>query len=108
MSIDCERWSATASRSDSSTSTYSPLATSQPLTSSSGSTSRSWKGHHRFCLIGVPHSRCRVRKDTSDRWVASAPPIGLLPTPPPPHPSPPPPPRRPPPPHPHPATPPPA
>src|SRR2546421_7187795 len=78
MSIDCERVSATASRSDSSTSTNSPFATSQPLTSSSGSTSRSWCGHHRFCLIGVPHSRCSVRKATSVRCVARASPIGML------------------------------
>src|SRR6266550_1769309 len=78
MSIDCERWSATDSRSDSSTSTNSPFATSQPLTSSSGSTSRSWYGHHRFCLIGVPHSRCSVLKATSDFWVARASPIGML------------------------------
>src|SRR3954466_11600165 len=78
MSIDWERWRATDSRSPSSTSTYSPLATSQPLTSSSASTSRSWNGHHRFCLIGVPHSRCRVRNATSDRWVAKASPIGML------------------------------
>ena len=63
MSIDCERFSATASRSDSSTMTNWPFANSQPLTSSSASTSRSWKGHQRFCLIGVPHSRCSVRKD---------------------------------------------
>src|SRR5207244_2835646 len=35
-------------------------------------------GHQRFCLIGVPHSRCRVRKATSDRWVARASPIGML------------------------------
>ena len=63
MSIDCERWSATASRSDSSTITNWPFANSQPLTSSSASTSRSCTGHQRFCLIGVPHSRCSVRKD---------------------------------------------
>src|SRR5436305_552965 len=78
MSIDCERCRATDSRSASSTITNSPFATSQPLTSSSGSTSRSWCGHHRFCLIGVPHSRCRVRNATSDRWVARASPIGML------------------------------
>src|SRR5881398_3720790 len=78
ISIDCERCSATDSRSESSTITNSPFATSQPLTSSSGSTSRSWCGHHRFCLIGVPHSRCRVRNATSDRWVARASPIGML------------------------------
>ena len=71
-------WSATASRSDSSTSTYWPFANSQPLTSSSASTSRSWTGHQRFCLIGVPHSRWRVRNDTSCRWVASASPMGML------------------------------
>src|SRR5260221_2922191 len=76
--MDCGRGSATASRSDSSTITNSPFATSQPLTSSSGSTSRSWNGHQRFCLIGVPHSRCRVRKATSFRWVARASPIGML------------------------------
>src|SRR4029077_12131518 len=52
--------------------------TSQPFTSSSGSTSRSWNGHHRFCLIGVPHSRCSVRNATSVRWVANARPIGML------------------------------
>src|SRR5581483_1469851 len=78
ISIHCDRCSATASRSDSSTMTNSPFATSQPLTSSSASTSRSWNGHHRFCLIGVPHSRCSVRNATSLRWVASASPIGML------------------------------
>src|ERR1700757_1018993 len=76
--MDCERWSATASRSASSTRTYWPFANSQPLTSSSGSTSRSCTGHQRFCLIGVPHSRCSVRNDTSCRWVASASPTGML------------------------------
>src|SRR5438874_1881358 len=42
MSIDCERVSATDSRSASSTITNSPFAISQPFTSSSASTSRSW------------------------------------------------------------------
>ena len=78
MSIDCERVRATASRSDSSTRTNWPLANSQPLTSSSASTSRSWTGHQRFCLIGVPHSRWSVRKDTSFRCCATASPIGML------------------------------
>ena len=56
---------AIASRSASSTKTNSPFETSQPFTSSSLPTSRSCTGHQRFCLIGVPHSRCRVRKLTS-------------------------------------------
>src|ERR1700756_2797417 len=76
--MDGERVSATASRSDSSTSTYWPFANSQPLTSSSGSTSRSCTGHQRFCLIGVPHSRWSVRNETSCRWVARASPTGML------------------------------
>src|SRR4029079_5328043 len=76
--MDCERVSATASRSASSTRTYCPFANSQPLTSSSGSTSRSCTGHQRFCLIGVPHSRWSVRNETSCRWVASASPTGML------------------------------
>ena len=44
----------------SSTSTNWPFATSQPLTISSGPSSRSCTGHQRFCLIGVPHSRCSM------------------------------------------------
>src|SRR5262249_40324172 len=56
--------------------------TSQPFTSSSRSTSRSCVGHQRFCLIGVRHSRCSVRKETSDcraaGFVASASPTGML------------------------------
>src|SRR3989442_9898952 len=75
-------WSVIASRSASSTMTNSPLATSQPLTISSGPTSRSWVGHQRFCRIGVLHSRWRVRKLTSDCFafgvVASARPTGML------------------------------
>src|SRR5881396_2874491 len=71
-----------ASRSASSTTTNSPFETSQPLTSSSRSTSRSWVGHHRFCLIGVRHSRCSIRNETSDcraaGAVAGASPIGML------------------------------
>src|SRR5438128_4940488 len=73
---------AIASRSASSTTTNSPFATSQPLTISSGPTSRSWVGHQRFCRIGVLHSRWRVRKLTSDCFafgvVASARPTGML------------------------------
>ena len=71
-----------ASRSASSTSTNSPFATSQPLTISSRSTSRSCTSHQRFCLIGVMHSRCSCRKETSDwraaGFVASASPTGML------------------------------
>ena len=71
-----------ASRSASSTTTNSPFETSQPLTSSSRSTSRSCVGHQRFCLIGVRHSRCSVRNETSDwraaGFVASASPTGML------------------------------
>src|SRR5215210_5446321 len=78
MSTDCERCNATASRSESSMSTNWFFANSQPLTSSSASTSRSWKGQYRFCLIGVPHSRCSVRKAVSLRCCATASPIGML------------------------------
>src|SRR3954452_11613640 len=78
ISIDWDRWRATDSRSAPSMTTYSPFATSQPLTSSSASTSRSWCGHQRFCLMGVPHSRWSVRNETSVRWVAKARPIGML------------------------------
>src|SRR5512133_1975143 len=71
-----------ASRSESSTITNSPLATSQPLTISSGPTSRSWVGHQRFWRIGVLHSRWSVRKLTSDCFafavVARARPTGML------------------------------
>ena len=35
-------------------------------------------GHQRFCLIGVPHSRCSVRNETSLRCCATASPIGML------------------------------
>src|SRR3954466_5067456 len=59
-----------ASRSASSTTTNWPFVTSQPLTSSSDSTSRSCTGHQRFCLIGDPHSRWSRRNDTSD-WRAA-------------------------------------
>ena len=73
---------AIASRSASSTKTNSPFETSQPFTSSSFETSRSCTGHQRFCLIGVPHSRCSVRKLTSDcraaGLVARANPTGML------------------------------
>ena len=62
--------------------TNSPFATSQPLTISSGPTSRSCTGHQRFCLIGVPHSRCSSRNETSDcraaGFVAGASPTGML------------------------------
>ena len=78
ISIECERCCAIASRSASSTITNCPFENSQPLTSSSASTSRSCTGHQRFCLIGVPHSACRVRKATSLRCVAGASPIGML------------------------------
>src|SRR5712691_1340496 len=71
-----------ASRSASSTITNSPFATSQPLTISSGPTSRSCTGHQRFCWIGVLHSRCSCRNDTSDARafgdVARARPMGML------------------------------
>src|SRR5690348_8886100 len=71
-----------ASRSASSTITNSPLATSQPLTISSGPTSRSCVGHQRFWRIGVLHSRWSVRKLTSDCFafgvVARARPTGML------------------------------
>src|SRR5687768_12640566 len=71
-----------ASRSASSTTTNSPLATSQPLTISSRPTSRSCTSHQRFCLIGVMHSRCSWRNETSDwraaGFVASASPTGML------------------------------
>src|SRR5438132_1843434 len=71
-----------ASRSSSSTITNSPFEISQPLTISSGPTSRSWTGHQRFCLIGVLHSRWRSRKETSDAraagFVAGARPIGMF------------------------------
>ena len=82
MSIDGVVSTSIASSSSSSIITYWPFATSQPLTSSSGPTSRSWNGHQRFCLIGVPHSRCSVRKVTSDAFargsVAIARPIGIV------------------------------
>ena len=71
-----------ASRSASSTVTNWSLATSQPLTSSSDSTSRSCTGHQRFCLIGVPHSRWSSRNEMSDwraaGFVAGARPTGML------------------------------
>src|SRR5690242_4001625 len=71
-----------ASSSASSTVTNWPFATSHPRTSSSDSTSRSCTGHQRFCLIGVPHSRCSIRNDTSDcraaGFVAGARPTGML------------------------------
>src|SRR5262249_51035363 len=83
MSIERESsCCAIASRSASSTITNSPFATSQPLTISSGPTSRSWVGHQRFWRIGVLHSRCSVRKLTSDCFalgvVARARPTGML------------------------------
>ena len=62
--------------------TNSPFATSQPLTISSGPTSRSCTGHQRFCLIGVWHSRCSVRNETSEARafgdVAGASPTGMV------------------------------
>ena len=62
--------------------TNSPFATSQPLTISSGPTSRSCTGHQRFWRIGVRHSRWSCRNETSDARafgeVASASPIGML------------------------------
>ena len=71
-----------ASSSASSTTTYWPFDASQPLTISSGPTSRSCLGHQRFCLIGVRHSRCRSRNETSDwraaGFVAGASPTGML------------------------------
>src|SRR5881394_3570778 len=71
-----------ASRSASSTRTNWPLATSQPRTSSSDSTSRSCTGHQRFCLIGDPHSRWSMRNETSDwraaGFVAGARPTGMF------------------------------
>src|SRR5579859_1272878 len=83
MSIEREVESRSiASRSASSTMTNSPFETSQPLTISSGPSSRSWTGHQRFCLIGVMHSRCSSRNETSDcraaGFVAGARPIGML------------------------------
>src|SRR2546428_818323 len=73
---------AMASRSDSSTITNWPFETSQPFTISSFETSRSCVGHQRFCLIGVLHSRWRVRKETSDERafgvVAGASPTGIV------------------------------
>ena len=73
---------SSASSSASSTTTNWPFATSQPLTSSSGPTSRSCFGHQRFCLIGVRHSRCSSRNETSDwraaGFVAGASPTGML------------------------------
>src|SRR5580765_1714385 len=73
---------SSASRSASSTTTNWPFATSQPLTSSSGPTSRSCFGHQRFCLIGVRHSRWSRRNETSDcraaGFVAGASPTGML------------------------------
>src|SRR5512132_178959 len=83
MSIERESsCCAIASRSASSTMTNSPFATSQPLTISSGPTSRSCVGHQRFWRIGVLHSRWSVRKLTSDCFafgvVARARPTGML------------------------------
>ena len=70
-----------ASRSASSTMTNWPLAISKPRTISSCVTSRSCVGHQRFCLIGVAHSRCSSRKETSDwraaGFVAGASPTGI-------------------------------
>ena len=75
-------WRSSASSSASSTTTNWPFATSQPLTSSSASTSRSCFGHQRFCLIGVRHSRWSRRNETSDcraaGFVAGASPTGML------------------------------
>src|SRR5262249_8703753 len=65
----------------SSTMTNCPFVTSKPRTISSCETSRSCVGHQRFCLIGVAHSRCRSRKETSDwraaGFVAGARPTGM-------------------------------
>src|SRR5215213_5419363 len=73
---------SSASRSASSIWTNWPFDTSQPRTISSASTSTSWTGHHRFCLIGVPHSRCSGRNDTSDcraaDFVVGARPTGMF------------------------------
>ena len=82
ISIERESsWFVSASISSSSTITNWPLATSQPLTISSGPRSRSCTGQKRFCLIGVPHSRWSIRKETSDAraagFVAGARPTGI-------------------------------
>ena len=75
-------WRSIASRSASSTITNWPLATSQPRTISSLSTSRSCTGHQRRFLIGVLHSACSWRKETSearaDGFVAGASPTGIV------------------------------
>src|SRR5436189_6271259 len=83
MSIERELfWRSIASRSASSTITNCPLDTSQPLTISSLSTSRSCTGHQRLFLIGDLHSRCSCRKATSDAraagFVAGARPTGMV------------------------------
>ncbi len=82
--ISIERESSrfcSASISSSSTITNWPFATSQPLTISSGPRSRSCTGQKRFCLIGVPHSRCSIRKEMSEAraagLVAGARPTGI-------------------------------
>src|SRR3954469_24701315 len=73
---------SSASRSASSIWTNWPFETSQPRTISSDSTSTSCTGHHRFCLIGVPHSRWSCRNETSDwraaDFVAGASPTGMF------------------------------
>src|SRR4051794_36989090 len=73
---------SSASRSASSIWTNWPFETSQPRTISSDSTSTSCTGHHRFCLIGVPHSRWSCRNETSDwraaGFVAGASPTGVF------------------------------
>ena len=83
--ISIERESScasSASSSASSTITNWPLAASQPLTISSGASSRSCLGHQRFCLIGVRHSRWSSLNETSDwraaGFVAGARPTGML------------------------------
>ena len=71
-----------ASRSASSTMTNWPFVDLEARARSRpGVTSRSCVGHQRFCLIGVEHSRCRSRNETSDcraaGFVAGASPTGI-------------------------------
>ena len=81
-SIASRRGASSASSSASSTTTNWPFDASQPFTISSGASSRSCLGHQRFCLIGVRHSRCSSRNETSDwraaGFVAGARPTGML------------------------------
>src|SRR4029079_9681870 len=83
MSIEREVFCRSiASRSESSTITNCPFATSQPRTISSLSTSRSCTGHQRRFLIGVLHSSCSCRNETSearaDGFVGGASPPGIV------------------------------